>query len=271
MSIKVGIAGASGRMGRMLLEAIATGEYDVVLSAAIVRADSALCGVDTGTWLGASPSGIVFSDDFDAAIDDVDVVIDFTPPAAAILNAQYCAKRRRSLVSGTTGFTVAQAEGFRAATQNLALCQASNFSTGVNLAYKLLAEAAAILGAEADIEISEAHHRHKVDAPSGTAIAMGEVVAGALGRNLAEVAVYGREGQTGERARETIGFSTIRAGDIVGEHTVTFAAQGERLEITHKASSRVAFARGAIRAAVWLNHQEPGLYDMQDVLGLKEN
>jgi 4-hydroxy-tetrahydrodipicolinate reductase len=141
----------------------------------------------------------------------------------------------------------------------------------VNLAYRLLAQAAAILGAEADIEISEAHHRHKVDAPSGTAIAMGEVVAGALGRNLAEVAVYGREGQTGERARETIGFSTIRAGDIVGEHTVTFAAQGERLEITHKASSRMAFARGAIRAAVWLNNQKPGLYDMQDVLGLKEN
>lgn len=271
MSIKVGIAGASGRMGRMLLEAIATGEHDVVLGAAIVRADNALCGVDTGTWLGTSPSGIVFSDDVSAAIDDVDVVIDFTPPDVAILNAQYCAKRRRSLVSGTTGFTAAQAEEFRAATQNLALCQASNFSTGVNLAYKLLAEAAAILGAEADIEISEAHHRHKADAPSGTAIAMGEVVAGALGRNLAEVAVYGREGQTGERARETIGFSTIRAGDIVGEHTVTFAAQGERLEITHKASSRMAFARGAIRAAVWLNHKEPGLYDMQDVLGLKEN
>lgn len=271
MSIKVGIAGASGRMGRMLLEAIAAGEHDVVLSAAIVRADNALCGVDTGVWLGASPSGIVFSEDARVAIDEVDVLIDFTPPDAAVVNAQYCAERGRSLVSGTTGFTVAQAEEFRGATQNLALCQASNFSTGVNLAYRLLAQAAAILGAEADIEISEAHHRHKVDAPSGTAIAMGEVVAGALGRNLAEVAVYGREGQTGERARETIGFSTMRAGDIVGEHTVTFAAQGERLEITHKASSRMAFARGAIRAAVWLNNQKPGLYDMQDVLGLKEN
>ena len=172
------------------------------------------------------------------------------------------------MVSGTTGFTAAQAEEFRAATQNLALCQASNFSTGVNLAYKLLAEAAAILGAEADIEISEAHHRHKADAPSGTAIAMGEVVAGALGRNLAEVAVYGREGQTGERARETIGFSTIRAGDIVGEHTVLFAGDGERLEITHRAHSRNNFAQGALRAVTLVSAASPGRYDMQDLLGI---
>lgn len=271
MTIKIGVAGASGRMGRMLLEAIAASEYDVVLSAALVRPDSALCGVDTGTLLGGSPSGITFSQDAQAAISGVDVLIDFTPPGAAVDNAQVCVSLGKALVSGTTGFSADQARQFRDTAQTIALCQASNFSTGVNLAYRLLAQAAAILGAEADIEISEAHHRHKVDAPSGTAIAMGEVVAGALGRNLAEVAIYGREGHTGERPKETIGFSTVRAGDIVGDHTVTFAAVGERLEITHKASSRMAFARGAIRAAVWLINQQPGLYDMQDVLGLKES
>ncbi|WP_435214531.1 4-hydroxy-tetrahydrodipicolinate reductase [Luminiphilus sp. nBUS_16] len=271
MTTKVAIAGASGRMGRMLLEAVAAGDQDLVLGAAIVRPNSALCGVDTGVFLGGPPSGVLFSGDANAAIAGVDVVVDFTPPDAALVNAEYCASTGRPLVSGTTGFSTQDAQRFREATQNIPLCQASNFSTGVNLAYRLLAQAAAILGGEADIEISEAHHRHKVDAPSGTAIAMGEVVAETLGRNLAEVAVYGREGHTGERARETIGFSTLRAGDIVGDHTVTFAAQGERLEITHKASSRMAFARGALRAAVWLISQKPGMYDMQDVLGLKEN
>jgi len=271
VTIKLGIAGASGRMGRMLLEAIAASEYNVELSAAILRPDSALCGVDTGTLLGGAPSGVLFTEDITAAVNEVDVLVDFTPPAAAVLNAQYCAAMGTPLVSGTTGFSATQDKQFHEATRAIALCQASNFSTGVNLAYRLLAQAAAILGSEADIEISEAHHRHKVDAPSGTAIAMGEVVAAATGRNLADVAVYGREGLTGKRDRETIGFSTVRAGDIVGDHTVTFAAQGERLEITHKASSRMAFARGAIRAAVWLINQKPGVYDMQDVLGLKEN
>ena len=271
MTIKLGIAGASGRMGRMLLEAIAASETNVELSAAILRPNSALCGVDTGTLLGDTPSGVLFSEDAKAAIGEVDVLVDFTPPDAAVLNAQHCAAVGTPLVSGTTGFSAIQAQQFHEATQTIALCQASNFSTGVNLAYRLLAQAAAVLGSEADIEISEAHHRYKEDAPSGTAIAMGEVVAAATGRNLADVAVYGREGHTGERARETIGFSTVRAGDIVGDHTVTFAAQGERLEITHKASSRMAFARGAIRAAVWLINQKPGLYDMQDVLGLKES
>jgi 4-hydroxy-tetrahydrodipicolinate reductase len=255
----------------MLLEAIAASEYNVVLSAAILRPGSALCGVDTGTLLGGTPSGVLFTEDIKVAVSEVDVLVDFTPPAAAVLNAQYCAATGTPLVSGTTGFSATQVKQFHEATRAIALCQASNFSTGVNLAYRLLAQAAAILGSEADIEISEAHHRHKVDAPSGTAIAMGEVVAAATGRNLADVAVYGREGHTGKRDRETIGFSTVRAGDIVGDHTVTFAAQGERLEITHKASSRMAFARGAIRAAVWLINQKPGVYDMQDVLGLKEN
>jgi 4-hydroxy-tetrahydrodipicolinate reductase len=193
VTIKLGIAGASGRMGRMLLEAIAASEYNVELSAAILRPDSALCGVDTGTLLGGTPSGVLFTEDIKAAVTAVDVLVDFTPPAAAVLNAQYCAAMGTPLVSGTTGFSATQDQQFHEATRAIALCQASNFSTGVNLAYRLLAQAAAILGSEADIEISEAHHRHKVDAPSGTAIAMGEVVAAATGRNLVVRATPGSE------------------------------------------------------------------------------
>ena len=175
------------------------------------------------------------------------------------------------MVVGTTGLTPEQDQALLAHSAAIAVCKASNFSTGVNLAFKLLEQAASVLGDDVDIEIVEAHHRHKIDAPSGTALSMGEVVAGALGRNLRDVAVYGREGQTGARSRETIGFATIRAGDIVGDHTVIFAADGERLEITHKASSRMAFARGAVRAAAWLAGKAPGRYDMQDVLGFKES
>jgi len=174
------------------------------------------------------------------------------------------------MVVGTTGLTSAQSEELNSAADTIALCRASNFSTGVNLAFKLLAQAATVLGDEVDIEIVEAHHRHKVDAPSGTALSMGEVVAKALDRNLEQVAVYGREGQTGARDRSTIGFATIRAGDVVGDHTVIFAAEGERLEISHKASSRMAFARGAVRAAQWLAGKDAGCYDMQDVLGFRE-
>ena len=173
------------------------------------------------------------------------------------------------MVIGTTGFTVEQERMLFSHDSKIALCKASNFSTGVNLAFKLLEQAAAVLGDDVDIEIVEAHHRHKIDAPSGTALSMGQVIADTLGRDLNKVAVYGREGQTGARERDTIGFATIRAGDVVGDHTVIFAADGERLEITHKASSRMSFARGAVRAAAWLANQEPGKYDMQDVLGFK--
>lgn len=173
------------------------------------------------------------------------------------------------MVIGTTGFTVEQERMLLSHDSKIALCKASNFSTGVNLAFKLLEQAAAVLGDDVDIEIVEAHHRHKIDAPSGTALSMGQVIADTLGRDLNKVAVYGREGQTGARERDTIGFATIRAGDVVGDHTVIFAADGERLEITHKASSRMSFARGAVRAAAWLANQEPGKYDMQDVLGFK--
>ncbi len=202
-------------------------------------------------------------------MQDFDVLIDFSVPVASVDNARVCAAHGRKLVLGTTGFDDGQKAQIAAASEKTAICQASNFSTGVNLCFKLLDMAARVLGDDVDIEIYEAHHRHKIDAPSGTALSMGEVVAEALGRDLKEVAVYGREGQTGARDRNTIGFATVRAGDIVGDHTVTFAADGERVEITHKASSRMSFARGAVRAAVWLADKPAGRFDMQDVLGLK--
>jgi 4-hydroxy-tetrahydrodipicolinate reductase len=183
-------------------------------------------------------------------------------------NVRTCADRGVSIVIGTTGFTPDQQAEIEVAAGKVAICKASNFSTGVNLCFRLLETAARVLGDEADIEVYEAHHRHKIDAPSGTALSMGQVVADALGRDLRQVAVYGREGQTGARDPKTIGFATVRAGDIVGDHTVTFAAEGERVEITHRASSRMSFARGAVRAAGWLPAQQPGLYDMNDVLGL---
>ena len=270
MSVRLGITGAAGRMGKMLIEAIADSEADVSLVAAIERSGSSLVGADTGELIGRPPSDIQVVDDLAAVIDDVDVLIDFTKPEATLANAIICAQHHVAMVVGTTGLTSAQSDELNSVANTIALCRASNFSTGVNLVFKLLAQAAAVLGDEVDIEIVEAHHRHKVDAPSGTALSMGEGVAKALDRNLEEVAVYGREGQTGARDRSTIGFATIRAGDVVGDHTVIFAAEGERLEISHKASSRMAFARGAVRAAQWLAGKDAGCYDMQDVLGFKE-
>ena len=183
-------------------------------------------------------------------------------------NIAVCAAHGVAMVIGTTGFTPEEQAAIEQAAGRTPICKASNFSTGVNVCFKLLDMAARVLGDDVDIEVYEAHHRHKIDAPSGTALSMGQVVADALGRDLSKVAVYGREGQTGARDRDTIGFATVRAGDIVGDHTVTFAADGERVEITHKASSRMSFARGAVRAAGWLASQKAGLYDMRDVLGL---
>jgi 4-hydroxy-tetrahydrodipicolinate reductase len=197
------------------------------------------------------------------------VLIDFTAPLATLANAKACAAAGKRIVVGTTGFSDAQKAELLANQKQMAMCVASNYSIGVNLCFKLTDIATRILGEDVDIEILEAHHRHKVDAPSGTALRLGEVVANALGRDLKKVAVYGREGQTGARDRDTIGFATVRGGDIVGDHTVLYAAEGERIEITHKASSRMSFARGAVRAAAWLTEQKPGLFDMQDVLGLR--
>ena len=269
MTTRIGITGAAGRMGRTLVEAIALAGGELALSAAIEQPDSSFLGADSGELAGLGRNGVAVVGDLAEVIDGIDVLIDFTAPAATVANAAQCAAANVAMVIGTTGFTPAQQGEIDRAATRVAICKASNFSTGVNLCFQLLDMAARVLGDEVDIEVYEAHHRHKVDAPSGTALSMGQVVASALGRDLDKVAVYGREGQTGARSRETIGFATVRAGDIVGDHTVTFAADGERVEITHKASSRMSFARGAVRAARWLAQRDAGLYDMQDVLGLR--
>jgi 4-hydroxy-tetrahydrodipicolinate reductase len=256
-------------MGRTLIEAIDLSNADMVLAAALEQPQSSLLGADAGELAGLGKKEVTVVGSLEEVIDQIDVLIDFTVPAATVANARLCAEKGKAIVIGTTGFTPEQQAELNAAATATAVCKASNFSTGVNVCFQLLDMAARVLGDDVDIEVYEAHHRHKIDAPSGTALSMGKVVADALGRDLDKVAVYGREGQTGARARDTIGFATVRGGDIVGDHTVTFAAEGERVEITHKASSRMSFARGAVRAANWLVGNEPGLYDMQDVLGLK--
>jgi 4-hydroxy-tetrahydrodipicolinate reductase len=265
---RIAVTGAAGRMGKALIEAV-TINPEATLTAAIERPESTLIGADAGELAGIGHLDVKVAGDLADVVDDFDVLIDFTAPVATVANAGVCAAHGKQMVIGTTGFTDEQKAQLLAVENDTSLCMASNFSTGVNLCFKLLDLAAKVLGDDVDIEVYEAHHRHKVDAPSGTALSMGEVVAGALGRDLKEVAVYGREGQTGARDRQTIGFATVRAGDIVGDHTVTFAAEGERVEITHKASSRMSFARGAVRAASWIATKENGLFDMQDVLGLK--
>lgn len=268
MSTRIGITGAAGRMGKTLIEAIALTEGRLELTAAIEQPGSSLIGADAGELSGLGKNGVTVVDDLETVIGNVDVLIDFTVPAATLANVATCRANNVGMCIGTTGFTPAEQGQIDAAANDIPICKASNFSTGVNVCFKLLDMAARVLGDDVDVEIYEAHHRHKIDAPSGTALSMGQVVADALGRDLAKVAVYGREGQTGARERETIGFATVRAGDVVGDHTVTFAAEGERVEITHKASSRMSFARGAVRAAGWLAGQKAGLYDMRDVLGL---
>ncbi len=265
--MKLAVTGAGGRMGRALVEAIDAAE-GMALGAAIERPGSSLMGADAGELAGIGRNGITLVDHLDQA-GPFDVLIEFTLPEPTLEHLAWCREQRRPMVIGTTGLDAAQKGQIAAAAMDIPIVFAPNMSVGVNLCLKLLQTAAAVLGDEVDVEVIEAHHRHKVDAPSGTALAMGEVVAATLGRDLSECAVYGREGRTGPRDRRTIGFETIRAGDIVGDHTVLFAADGERVEITHKASSRMTFARGAVRAAAWLGRREPGLYDMQDVLGLK--
>jgi 4-hydroxy-tetrahydrodipicolinate reductase len=262
----IAITGAGGRMGKTLLEAANTTE-GLSVSAAIERVGSSLIDTDAGELAGIGTLGVTVVDSI-ADADEFDVLIDFTRPEVTLANLAVCRQRGSAMVIGTTGFDESQKAVIREASQDIGIVFAPNMSVGVNLCLKLLEMAAKVLGDEVDIEIIEAHHRHKIDAPSGTALRMGEVVADALGRDLKECAVYGREGQTGERDRNTIGFETIRAGDIVGDHTVMFAGLGERVEITHKASSRMTFANGAMRAALWLDGRPAGLYDMQDVLGL---
>ena len=265
--IKVVIAGASGRMGRVLLEALA-GAPDMRLHAALDRPGSATLGRDAGEAIG-KPLGAVVVCDVAAALDGADVLIDFTRPEATLRHLAVCQELGVAAVIGTTGFDDQGRAAIAAAALDIPLVFAPNMSVGVNLALKLLDMAARVLNEGYDIEIIEAHHRHKIDAPSGTALALGEAVAHALGRDLKTCAVYGREGVTGERDPSTIGFATVRGGDIVGDHTVLFAGVGERLEITHKASSRMTFALGALRAARHVAGRSSGLFDMQDVLGLR--
>ncbi|MGB5261581.1 MAG: 4-hydroxy-tetrahydrodipicolinate reductase [Gammaproteobacteria bacterium] len=265
---RIAITGAAGRMGRSLIETCQQAE-DLTVTVALEHPDSSLLGSDAGELAGIGRLGVTVGADINAVLDDFDVLIDFTRPDATLANLAACRQAGRCMVIGTTGFSEAQKAGITDAARDIALVFAPNMSVGVNLCLKLLDMAARVLGDTVDIEIIEAHHRHKVDAPSGTALRMGEVVAAALGRDLNTCAVYGREGHTGERERNTIGFETIRAGDIVGDHTVLFAGDGERVEITHRASSRMTFANGAARAAGWVTMQAAGLYDMQDVLGLK--
>ena len=262
----IAIVGAAGRMGKTLIEAVNADEQSQ-LTAGTVVADSSLVGVDAGEVAGIGKNDVALVSSLDNA-NDFDVLIDFTTTDATMSHLDWCVANNKSIVIGTTGFSDEQKARIQAAGETIPVVFAPNMSVGVNLCFKLLDMAARVLGDTVDIEVIEAHHRHKIDAPSGTALGMGEVLAKALDRDLKECAVYGREGVTGERDRKTIGFETIRAGDIVGEHTVMFADIGERIEITHKASSRMTFAKGAIRAANWLMDKPAKVYSMQDVLDL---
>jgi 4-hydroxy-tetrahydrodipicolinate reductase len=265
---RIAVAGASGRMGRTLIQAVHQAE-NAVLGAATDRADSSLIGADAGELAGVGKLNVAIVSDLEKVVDQFDVLIDFTAPQATLAHAKICAKHGKKIIIGTTGFTAEEKAELQNTLKPVAACMAANYSVGVNLCFKLVEMASKVLGDDCDIEIIEAHHRHKVDAPSGTALRLGEVVADTLGRDLSKVAVYGREGQTGARAKDTIGFATIRAGDVVGDHTVLFAHEGERVEITHKASSRMSFAGGAVRAAQWLVQKNNGWFDMQDVLSLR--
>ncbi|MCP5419955.1 MAG: 4-hydroxy-tetrahydrodipicolinate reductase [Gammaproteobacteria bacterium] len=266
--IDIAVAGAGGRMGRTIIAACQEAEQ-IQCKAALEHPGSSLLGSDAGELAGVGRLDIAVGADISAAVSRSDVLIDFTRPEASIAHVQACRAAGKRLVIGTTGFSAEQKAVIAQAAQEIAIVLAPNMSIGVNLCFKLLELAAQVLGDSVDVEIIEAHHRHKVDAPSGTALRMGEVIAQTLGRDLSRCAVYGRQGKIGERARDTIGFATLRAGDIVGEHTALFADVGERVEITHRASSRMTFAKGAVRAAGWIMERERGLYDMQDVLGLR--
>ena len=264
---RIAVVGATGRMGINLIKAAVLAEK-ASLAAAVSRPGNIAIGKDAGELAGIGTVGVPVVSDLAAEMAGFDVLIDFTRPDISMTYIEMCRNAGKKIVIGTTGYTDMQKASIADAAKEVAIVMAPNMSVGVNLSLKLLEMTAKVMGDYTDIEIIEAHHRHKIDAPSGTALRMGEVVAATLGRDLKDCAIYGREGNTGERDRKTIGFSTIRAGDIVGEHTVMFADDGERVEITHKATSRMTFANGAVRAAVWLQNKQKGLYDMQDVLGL---
>ncbi len=265
--LAIAIAGASGRMGRMLIEAVLQSP-DTRLAGALDIAGSPALGIDATAYMGTR-SGVVITDDLHAGLKDAKYLIDFTRPEGTLAHLKVCRELGVKAIIGTTGFTPEQKAEIEDAARDIAIVLSPNMAVGVNVVFKLLAQAAKALKDGYDIEIIEAHHRHKVDAPSGTALKMGEVVAEAVGRDLKTCAVYGREGVTGERDPNTIGFATVRGGDVVGDHTVLFAGIGERIEITHKSSSRVHYAQGSLRAARFLARQPHGLFGMDDVLGLK--
>ena len=263
--IKIGIVGAAGRMGRMLVAAVLE-TPGATLAGGIDRAGQPVIGEDLGALAGLAPSGVSLSSDAGSLVGASDVLIDFTTPATLLALAPMVAAQGKAYVVGTTGLGVAEREALAAAAAAVPVVQAANMSVGVNLLLGLVAQAAATLGPEYDLEIVEMHHRHKVDAPSGTALALGEAAAAARNVVLDQVAVRARDGQIGARPEGAIGFATLRGGDVVGDHTVIFAGDGERLELTHKASSRTVFARGAVRAALWTQGRAPGLYGMRHVL-----
>ncbi len=267
MTHNICVAGASGRMGRMLIEAVHQ-SGDCTLVGALDLPGSPALGTDATAFLGCN-SGVRITSDLREGLQGADCLIDFTRPEGTMAHLAVCQALGVKLVIGTTGFTEAQKDTIASAAQHVAIMLAPNMSVGVNVTLKLLEMAAKAMDTGYDIEIIEAHHRHKVDAPSGTALKMGEVIAAALGRDLKDCAVYAREGVTGERDPSSIGFATIRGGDIVGDHTVLFAGTGERIEITHKSSSRVTYAQGSLRAVRFLSTQPHGLFDMFDVLGLR--
>ncbi len=264
---RVAILGANGRMGRALIQTLAA-EPQAQLAAALDHPSAPELGRDAAALAGLEPAGVAISADLAAALPGVDVVVDFTRPDGTMAALDACLRQRKALVIGTTGLSAEQKAAVADAARRIPVCFSANYSVGVNVCLRLLQIAARTLGEGYDVEIVEAHHRHKVDAPSGTALRMGEAAAKALGRTLEDCAIYGREGHTGARDGNTIGFATVRGGDVVGDHTVMFLGEGERVEISHKASSRTNFARGALRAALWLASRPAGLYDMQDVLGL---
>lgn len=266
--IRIAIVGAAGRMGKNLIQAVVQ-EDGCELSVAVERPDSTLIGCDAGELAGVGKLNVAVCDNLAEQVESFDVVIDFTSPENSLVNTRLCQEQGKAMIIGTTGLTDEQKAQLKTLSEKCPVVFAPNMSVGVNLLFKLLETAASVLNEGYDIEVIEAHHRYKKDAPSGTALRLGEVVADTLGRDLKTCAVYGREGITGERDPETIGFATVRAGDVVGDHTVLFATEGERVEITHKASSRMTFAKGAVRAAKWIRSQDAGLFDMQDVLGLR--
>lgn len=265
--MKIAIAGATGRMGRMLIETVLA-DPDAELVGALVTAGNAAIGRDAGAFLGKD-TGVAIASDVDAVLAEADFLIDFTSPEGTMRHLETALSLNVALVVGTTGFSAEQKARIEAAAKHIPIVFAPNMSVGVNVTFKLLDMAARLMATGYDIEVIESHHRHKVDAPSGTALKMGEVLAEALGRDLADCAVYGRQGITGERDPSTIGFAAVRGGDIVGDHTVLFAGIGERIEITHKSSSRLSYAQGSLRAVHFLQGRRLGLFDMQDVLGLR--